>query len=439
MRGELTVSAALVLMLAGCQSLGIEGEPRDGEEDAPPDMAPRDWRDTPYDWPLEYRPDPGSDPASDAPTSGLVPESDGTVLPVDTGHWDDVSGDSYFPVAFSGDVYELVLRHRTEVIEDPERIGIFRLAAGGTVLGSDWLHEIERERRWNASICWSGELFTILVPLEGVGLVLMAVGEDGVLARAPEVLGPDAGYMPVVESSASFVLCPDGGPIVVDHGRGEGGLDRLHLLAGDGSTDGSFVDVDMPTLAHQHWMPVCTTLGSDAVCYTERSGLALFGLVFFDRSGTIREAEPEPELGWSEGFSLTAAGDDLALTWTAYVSGKQYLMFMLVDGDGEVLVPANSTGIQLGYGPDFGMASVSSGEHVFVAANGLIDPITEWGLPMVFLVDLEGHPIGDGLRLDEIFDPEYREGRGVAVFWEGDAYTVLYPTGPVYRRFTVVD
>jgi len=439
MRGELPVTAALLLLLASCTSSEMRGTPGDGDadgEDAAGDLGPHDGRDAPYDWPLEYRPDPGSDPASEEPFHGLLPESDGTVLTTDPGVWDDLSGDSYFPVAFSGDVYELVLRLRADG-EDPERLGVFRLAAGGTTLGIDWLHDFGDPATWYASICWSGELFTILVPLEGVGLLLMAVGEDGVLARDAEVLGPDTTYEPVVESSASFVLCPEGGPIVVDHGRGEGGLDRLHLLAVDGSTGGSYVDVDIPTLAHQHWMPVCTTLGTQSVCYTDTD--STFGLVFFDRSGTIREADPEPELGWSEGFSLTAAGEDLALTWTAYVSGKQYLMFMLVDGDGEVLVPANPTGIQLGYGPEFGMASVSSGEHVFVAANGLIDPISEWGLPMVFLVDLEGHPIGDGVRLDAIGDPEHREGLGVSVFREDDAYTVLYPAGPVYRRFTVVD
>ena len=36
-------------------------------------------------------------------------------------------------------------------------------------------------------------------------------------------------------------------------------------------------------------------------------------------------------------------------------------------------------------------------------------------------------------------EPEHREGLGVSVFREDDAYTVLYPSGPVYRRFTVVD
>jgi hypothetical protein len=437
MRGELSFTVVLALILAGCQSLGIEGHPGDGETDGDVsgDLEPHDGRDTPYDWPLEYRPDPG-DPGAEEPFHGLLPESDGTVLTTDPGVWDDRSGDGYFPVAFSGDVYELVLSQDAGV-EDPERLGVFRLASGGTTLGIDWLHDFAGTGAWYASICWTGELFTILVPLEGVGLLLLSAGEDGVLARDAEVLGPDTSYVPVVESSASFVLCPDGGPIVVDHGRGEAGVDRLHLLGTDGTTDGSFVDVDLPTLAHQHSMPVCTTLGGESVCYSTTD--PDFGLVFFDRSGTVREADPDPDLAWSEGFSIAAAGDDLALTWTASVSGKQYLMFMLVDADGEVLVPANSTGIQLGYGPDFGMASVSSGEHVFVAANGFVDPIDEWGLPMVFLVDLEGHPVGDGVRLDAIGDPEHREGRGVSVFREDDAYAVLYPQGPVYRRFTVVD
>ena len=145
-----------------------------------------------------------------------------------------------------------------------------------------------------------------------------------------------------------------------------------------------------------------------------------------------------------EGISIAVAGADLALTWREVEDYKAVLMFMLVDGEGDVLVPRNSTGIVLGHSGTFGMASASNGEHVFVAAAAMLDPTVEEAVPMVFLVDLGGIPIGDGVQIDE-FDPEDRSHLATAVFREDDAYSVLYPggtpeaSGIVYRRFTVVD
>jgi hypothetical protein len=420
-RIHLAFISVLLLSGCGCSETGIGGDTSmdDSAGDTVLDGTIDALTDGPGDAPSDWMPEPG--------IGSLVPEGDGTLFPTDTG--EEVHGMHSFlmPVAYSGDVYMLLMRAGSSSIDE---IGAFRLDPGGTSLGTTWVDAVETP--YLPSICWSGEAFLAAIAVHDAGIRLVSLTGSGDLIRAPEIIAPGPyGYMSWSTGSPTHILCPAGGPLLLDFDRPEGSTDHLYHLNPDGTPDDPFEEVhDYPPTADNYDKPACTEVGSGVAYLTGESPECR--VFFIAEDGTVRLSDAFGEgVSWSSGCSITAVGTDVAVVWTDRRGGdgKERLGYALVSNAGGFIVPPVTTGILVGR-EDTGYATASSGSHVLVVGMDGVE-----GLPHAFLLDLLGNQMGDAHRID-VADPGTF---GASPFWEGDAYAVIWPVymGVMYRRFRV--
>lgn len=292
------------------------------------------------------------------PEVGLVPEGPATHFDLDGGPDDHVEWAITTPAAFSGSVYELVVRvHGPGMPVPTGRIGVCRLAPGGDLLGTTWTDATD-EGAVGPSICWSGEAFVVALPAftpvsatEDVlsGVRLLSFDEAGTRLHGPEMIPFPYALTPADPYPEPLVLCPNGGPILVGLGWGASGTDRLHLLSGDGAPSGDPIDLDLPEPDRAAWTRgrACTTWGAELACLSD--GV----LHFVARDGTLRASEAvisSPEIhravsAWA--LAVTTAG--IAILWPQAGADpdKVMLMYARVTGDGHVVVPPAATGQQV--------------------------------------------------------------------------------------------
>ena len=450
------------LLLAGCYdsffaAAGEEGDVRAADGDTRDRSVPDDGVDAP---PLEDgradeasldvpRPDDGGEPGDSEvrPSTHLEPETDAeSFYGTASGMEVEVHSGWLVPAAFSGAVYELIMDEDVPWATDDGFAAIYRLVPGGERLETTWIDTAIDATQFG-SICWSGEAFVVALPVLDVGIRVMAAGEDGRLLRDP-VLLPD--HDP---ARGGQVYCLTGGPVVL---AGEGVTDasvhRLHYLGRDGTPAGTHVDLEPFFLAPNMWLPACAEAGADIACLTTATGSVTGAarIVFVARDGTVRESpalpSPLPCEG-NNGCDIVFLGDGLGLVWSADEGGKPILTYARTDLGGNVVVGPVSTHHQVGIGP-LGFHAATSGTTLFVVTEGvMVEGI--YPAAAAHLLALDGTALGESLPLSRscVWDPPpCTEGpafwRGMAVFWEGDAYSAIWNTWPdamvAYRRFLVV-
>ena len=257
-----------------------------------------------------------------------------------------------------------------------------------------------------------------------MGMRILAVRESGELARPIEVLDVDERYQ--------VLACPSTGPVLVDFGIGGLEVDRIHHLTSSGAVTGRYVDAYLPD------EPVeCTEAGSHVACMGHTS------LVYFSRDGTFwtHEWAPWSETGMGLGQDLAYTGDGVAVAWIQYSESldKQYVMYMLFDMDARVIVPPRRTLQVVEYSHHLSIGSNGSTVLVF---SGTIGEAIFYPPPVpgLWLLDLAGDILDGPVILDERGD-YHMFWDALGLFWEGDAYAVLWNTWPsefvLYRRFRV--
>jgi hypothetical protein len=226
---------------------------------------------------------------------------------------------------------------------------------------------------------------------------------------------------------AGLVLCPSEGPLVIDHFAG----DRFFLLERDGSFSGTVTETPMRRFAFNSYSVPCTEAGREAVCATDA------GVLFIGRDGTTRESDQIEGLSISSdgsGCDVAYTGAGVALVWGRNSLDETYLFYAFFDPDGGLVVPPVASDPIIG--DPCGIHAASSGSTVFVVTGGPRDTFPETA---AHLLDLSGASLCPPAQVSS---RSHEFGRGMAVFWEGDAYSALWNPWPLevvaYRRFLVI-
>ncbi|MBI5502880.1 MAG: hypothetical protein HY907_21730 [Deltaproteobacteria bacterium] len=459
----------LALLLCGCyQSFfgSVEedvsptaddaGAFRDGSDGGPSgdDVAPRDDGGavgddgSSGDAFVDGRRDDAGGDAHDAATSGhLEPEGESeSYYGTESGMEVQVHSGWLVPAAYSGSVYELIMDEDVPGATDDSYAAIYRLAPGGERLGTTWIdHWVEATSF--GSICWTGEAFLAALPTTEAGIRVFGVDEDGNLLREPSLL-PDH-----PESSAGGIaLCPGTGPIILAS-SGAGDTRRLHRFGRDAVPDGTYADLPLPPLAGNVWERACAEAGDEIACITAQPDGEPDppSIVFIARDGGLRFSAPLPDPAPCEGGNgcdIVFLGDGLGLVWSADEGGKPILHYARTDLDGNMTVGPVSTGRQVGIGP-LGFHAATSGSTLFVVTEAAFGGAMGPAAATANLLALDGALLGDAVPVSHscVWDPPpCTDGpafwRGMAVFWEADAYSAIWNTWPdamvAYRRFLVV-
>ncbi|MBM3957813.1 MAG: hypothetical protein FJ313_07165 [Gemmatimonadetes bacterium] len=339
------------------------------------------------------------------------------------------------PAALGADVYAIVVDGRPESTETPWTIGLYRFDPAGRELRRVWGDAAGSATDYN-SVCWTGEAFVAALPTSRVGVRVLSMSAGGTLLRDPVVLGPDAAYAPAGFGQPPVVVCPEGGPFVIDHGHGAGGTDRLYPLEPDGAYPGGFVDADLPsfsTTAYYASSP-CTVVGAEAACATTR------GIVFVQRDGSSRASDPVEAPGVcppGTQCDVARTADGVAMVWTALSEVRIGLSFARIALDGTLavaplLVPNVESALV------HGIHAASSGATVLVSVPNATLPDSN-GKMKFYVFDTSGAQLAAPL------ETEAGDRSTAPLFWDCDAYAALWipegwrPTGTMtYRRFRLV-
>lgn len=369
--------------------------------------------------------------------SVLIPEGPEILYPTDTGRY---IRPTYSSMAFSGIVYSLLLiDEQTYTSRDP--IGVFRLATGGEFLETRWISSIPGGPD-SAGLCWSGETFTAAFAMVGNGIQYISIHEDGTLAQPLQLLIDDPeDELDAFRGNYPLVACPMGGPVVIDMRQTEEGFERLFLYQNSGIYDNRFIDISLTTrLADNYGYPPCTTVENEVACICDIENTDDVGILFIDRDGQQRYSEPLPgDISlvnfMMSGSTITKMGDYIAVIGIIVETeeNKNRLLYALYDRVGRLIVPPVSS-FQVGSNV-YGMQSASSGMNILVQAPGLGEE--HRAPPYLYLLDTAGRALGASNLSTEPWLESHNVTIGV--FWEGDAYAVLWTKveGVMYRRFRV--
>lgn len=319
--------------------------------------------------------------------------------------------------AFSGTLYGIILQENTPWDEDSEFVGVYRMDRGGTVLDTAWIDSEPDRSEGPTAICWSGRAFLASLFTESMGGVrLVAVDEGGSLLREPSLVAGTGG--------TTQIVCPEDGPFLLEQ---PASTDlTVRRLTADGLAEGPPTTVPFETRIES----ACIEAGAEAVCPADGR------IVFVSRGGTARVSDPIEMGEWRHDHSTLAlayTGDAVTYVWTAVSSGdKAWLYHAEFSLDGHVVIPPHPTapgGRSVGAG--------SNGETTLVFL-GLGNPGEE--RPTLVLLDRLGLVLGGPTRM-----PGYEDAfvfwNPMGVFWEGDAYGVLWNTWPreavLYSRWRI--
>jgi hypothetical protein len=367
------------------------------DADLVPDFPVDDGQDFPWDFP------------ADASNGVLVPEGPGTIFEPESGEYiTSESCDGRRCAAFSGEIYEVVMQENTPWDEDSEFVGVYRLAPGGTVLGTSWIDTTPDRSDYRTQLCWTGQVFLVVLPTPDEGLRVLSVDASGALVRPVQTIATD---------NEATVLCPSEGPFIVERGL------LIHLVRADGSLEGVQIEASTPM------GNLCVEAGAEAACLAER------GITFLRRDGTCRQSDEIAEF-LDDSFSCDMAytGSGIALVWSEYGEdpGKNYIFYTLWDMDGRVVVPPRPVARAM-----YHLRAGSSGSTIMVFGGGGFDPSS----PKVLLLAMDGTLLDGPMPAAEGYDITFWGALGI--FWEGDAYALLWNTWPdeyiLYRRFLVVE
>jgi hypothetical protein len=202
----------------------------------------------------------------------------------------------------------------------------------------------------------------------------------------------------------------------------------------------------------------CAEAGEEIACITDVSDTSSEPprIVFIARDGILRcsSALSDPVVcGGGRGCDLVFLGDGLGLVWPLDDGGKGILTYARTDRDGNMTVGPIATGRLVALGP-LGFHAATSGSTLLVVTEG---SGAEFGPAPAdaHLLGLDGGLLGAAVPVSRScvwecgpFEPcgECTKGsgfwRGMAAFWEGDAYALLWNTWPdamvADRRFLVV-
>lgn len=418
------LASVLVVLLSlsnlgcGCSETGLGG---DTETDG--DTSTDGSVDLPADRPADWVPEPG--------TGTLVPEGEATFYESDVGEALSTFSGQHLPIAFSGDVYTLLV----EEAVGEDGIAAYRLVRGGTTLTSIWFDDVFVP---SPSICWTGEVFTALFPIRDVGNRVLTITEEGEHVRT-EIVSPFSGS-DWMTGEVAQILCPSSGPLIVDFilPGGTDTMDQLHLLNADGTAVGTDVEVDLPRpSSNGGWKPGCSAVGDAGACLTGSPPADKMKVVFFDREGTVWESGALPDSAFfSMGGAIVDVGGAAAVVWADRPEGGSIVSigYCLMGLDGEFIVPPMATEFEVESYDEEGLAAASSGSDILVVGPTPNERGAEFGT-YLYLLDLAGNPLDEPVRLEPLLELE----ASTTVFWEGDAYALIWNEneGIWYRRYRV--
>jgi hypothetical protein len=417
------LSPILGFLLVACSCGDLEGlDDHDGNrEDMPPDDTVGESTDAGSDISTDSLPDIDEDHDLDSDVSSdgiIIPEGTPQPYPTDTGiivqRLPRCDGSDC--VAFSGEVYGLLLMEESTWSEDVEYAGIYRLAPGGTYLGTTWVDRLDSDPA-SLEICWTGEAFVATFLVRETIIRIVSVDESGALVRPPVDLISE-------RHGPGHVFCPDEGPFIVEHLFGESIPTKIYEMDKSGELTGLYSEVTLPDLEGYH----CTETESEAACMRSTEP----GIAFFNKEGNIRFSDLlTTDFECRYGCSLVRTDGGVGAAWINDTeSGKRYLMYAMFDMEGAIAVPP----VQVIQAEDNARAG-SSGSTVFVSIA-----LGQWPdrmVPNVILLDLEGNVLDGPVSVPDTseFNPV------LGVFWEGDAYGVIWQNGTedlvYYQRFLI--
>jgi hypothetical protein len=348
----------------------------------------------------------------------IVPEGTPQPYPTDTGETVEPLPrcDDGECVAFSGEVYGLLLMDDSAWNEDVEFAGIYRLAPGGTYLGTSWVDRVNSNPD-SIDICWTGEVFAATFLLNGTIIRVVSVDEDGVPVRPPEDIVTE-------RHGAGHLLCPNVGPFIVEHFFTDGSPTKIYDMDMSGALSGRYTEVVLPELNGFE----CTETESEAACLHENEPK----IVYFNKEGEYRSSDLLPvEVEGRYGCNLVRTDGGVGIVWINETeSGKRYLMYAGFDLEGAVEVAP----VQVMQAEDAARAG-SSGSTIFVYIG-----LGRWPdmlLPNVILIDIDGNTLDGPVAVPDTneFNPS------LGIFWEGDAYGAMWENRRenliYYQRFLI--
>jgi hypothetical protein len=417
---------SLAGLCAGCGGSSLGGDA--GSDADRPDGSVDGSVDLPAERAEDWIPEPG--------TGTLAAEGEATFYESDVGEDFSAFGMSLLPIAFSGEVYTIL------VVEDAsgstDMVAAYRLALGGSELNTVWFGEVPPVLQ--PSICWTGEVFAASFPIREEGNRVLTITEAGELARTETVGTIDSGEpCEWWVGDAKHIMGPSSGPFILDFTQPgmEGALDALHLLKVDGSSEGTRVDVDLPVPSPSFSRPACAAVGHLGICFSGQPPMDKINMFLFDREGTVLESANFPATAHFEmGSAIADVGGAAAVFWADTPDWGDHINmgFALLGLDGRFIVSPTILDLAFERYDEMGLSAASSGTHVLVAgpppdARGVVSGT------YLYLFDLAGNLLDEPQRLEPTLEAEYT----ASVFWEGDAYAVLWNEdgGIMYRRYRV--
>jgi len=420
MRGLLALAAAAWLTGCGCDGAGITGR-----ADAAGDPS----MDVSEDIVTEIRFDLPSEPGEGT----LVPEGDPIFYPTDTGLALRTMARGLWPVAFSYGAYALLATDD----EMRDRLSLYYLLPGGTSLRTAWAEHLPQSAFYSPSISWSGEAFLISWAIIDEGIYLMPASEYGDHIGEIVRVREEARY-PTSEwnhGCPSIILSGGGRSRVIDFTRSCASYfpDMVIRVANDGARVLGTVDTELFIPIGNCGLPTCAPLADISACLFPRHPTIKPRVVFISDAGDLWASQTFPDsTRFYHGSTLVDIGGALAVMWAdlqSEIPDEYEVGYAVVSTDGEFLVSPHLTGISIR--TCYGLYSSTSGDDILIIA---------W-LPgsegySAILLDLLGNQLSEPVDVDP--DGGMLDA-GVATFWEGDAYSVLWmeDRGVKYRRFLV--
>jgi hypothetical protein len=248
---------------------------------------------------------------------------------------------------------------------------------------------------------------------------VLSVNDSGELVRPMETMDTDGNCT---------VLCPSEGPFIVESSSSWTDMDIIHLLRPDGSFENIQIETALPMgMVPRH--ELCVEAGFEAACLSDRR------ITFLRRDGTYRQSD---EVAGFEDYlfnrDIAYTGSGIALVWSEYIDdfSKAYMYYARWDMEGRVVVPPRPVAMAQDH-----LSVGSSGSTIFVfGGGGYFDTP-----PKVLLLAMDGTLLDGPMPAASRYDITFWGALGV--FWEGDAYALLWNTWPeeyiLYRRFRVVE
>ena len=297
-----------------------------------------------------------------------MPEGEATFYESDVGEDFGPVGMCSLPIAFSGEVYMIVVLEYSS--GHTQSVAAYLFDPGGAGLSTAWYGEFPS---WmDPSIGWTGEVFLASFPVLDEGNLVMTFSEAGENTRTEMVDMNDEGSGGWDSEEATKIMCPTSGPFILDFGPPNATVivDVLRHFNFDGSFADTEVELDLPPHITTFGRPACAPVGPAVACFYGLPPLNKPNLFFLDREGNVWGSPSFPETTHFEmGGAIADLGEAAAIFWfdTPDWGDHINMCFTILGLDALVITPPTILDLAIERDDEMGLSAATSGTDVLVA------------------------------------------------------------------------